>query len=77
LAEKTLTWQQVNEVTWKLTDGRGVNEWAGDRSGSYRRTRAVAWLAGIGKGLWIARYRDQASKPMEAIGGQEVRPRDA
>ena len=39
-----LTFEQINEVTWKVTDGRGSNAWSGDRSGSYRSTRAVAWL---------------------------------
>src|SRR5262245_36984152 len=56
--------EHINEITWKLTDGRGSNASAGDRSGSYRTTRAVAWLMGVGGGRWIVRYRDRASKPM-------------
>jgi hypothetical protein len=59
-------WEQVNEVTWKLTDGTGTNtpasygKWA-----PFRTTKALAWLEGIGKGLWVARYRKTASKPMK------------
>jgi hypothetical protein len=35
---RTPDFQQVNEVTWKLTDGRGSIAWSGDRSGGYRTT---------------------------------------
>src|SRR5262245_25441456 len=61
---RQLTFEQINEVTWKVTDGRGSNAWAGDRSGSYRTTRAVAWLMGVGNERWIVRFRNRASKPM-------------
>ena len=57
-----LSFEQINEVTWKLTDGRGTNAWDGYRGG-YRTTRAVAWLIGVGSGLWVVRYRDKSSKP--------------
>ena len=62
--DRTLTFERVNEVTWKLTDGKGSLAWSGDRSGSYRTTRAVAWLIGIGGGKWVACYRGKASRPM-------------
>ena len=62
---RQLTFEQVNEVTWKLTDGRGSIAWSGDRSGGYRTTRAVAWLMGIGNGLWVVRYRTKASRPLK------------
>src|SRR5262245_46051813 len=61
---RNFTFEPVNEVTWKLTDGRGSIAWSGDRSGGYRTSRAVAWLTGIGGGLWVVRYRNKASKPM-------------
>jgi hypothetical protein len=60
-----LRFEEVNEVTWKLTDGRGSIAWSGDRSGGYRTTRAVAWLMGVGNGQWIVRYRNKASRPMK------------
>jgi len=41
-----------------------TNAWDGYRSG-YRSPRAVAWLMGIGGGLWVVRYRDRSSKPMK------------
>ena len=63
--DRTLTFERVNEVTWKLTDGRGSIAWSGDRGGNYRTTRAIAWLLGIGSGLWVVRYRDKCSKPMK------------
>ena len=63
---RDLRFEQVNEVTFKLTDGKGSlvlachGHWSG-----YQTTRAVAWLMGIGNGRWIVRYRDKASKPMK------------
>ena len=60
----SLAFEQINEVTWKLTDGRGSNAWDGYRGG-YRTTRAVAWLMGVGGGRWVVRYRDKASRPMK------------
>ena len=63
--DRTLTFERVNEVTWKLTDGRGSIAWSGDRGGNHRTARAIAWLLGIGSGLWVVRYRDNCSKPMK------------
>ena len=63
--DRTLTFERVNEVTWKLTDGKGSLAWSGDRSGSYRTSRAVAWLLAVGGGRWVARYRNKSSKPMK------------
>jgi hypothetical protein len=63
---RNLSFEQINEVTIKLTDGRGSlvpashGQWAG-----HHTTRAVAWLMGIGNGRWIVRYRNKASKPMK------------
>jgi hypothetical protein len=39
------TFEPVNEVTWKLTDGVGTNAWRGDRGGSYAPP-------GQSRGLW-------------------------
>ena len=56
----------MNGVTIKITDGGGSNAWTGGRPGmSYRTSRAVGWLMGIGNGRWIARYRNRASRPMK------------
>jgi hypothetical protein len=63
--KKLLTFEQVNDVTWKLTDGEGSNvpachgHWAG-----YRTTKAVAWVIKVAAGYWLARYQDQSSRPM-------------
>jgi hypothetical protein len=63
---RQLSLEQVNEVTWKVSDGRGSlvpsshGQWAG-----HHTTRALAWLMGIGNGRWIVRYRNKASKPMK------------
>jgi hypothetical protein len=57
--------EQVNDVTWKLTDGEGINvptshgQWAG-----YRTTKAVAWVIEVAPGYWLARCQDQSSRPM-------------
>ena len=61
---RELAFEQINEVTWKLTDGVGTNAWRGNRGGSYRTTRALAWLMGVGNGKWIVRHRNKASRPM-------------
>jgi hypothetical protein len=68
-----LRFEEVNEVTCKLTDGKGINAWKGDRSGSYRTTRAVGWLMGIGNGQWVFRYRNRASRPMRLKCGEAIR----
>ena len=63
---KELRFEQVNEVTFKLTDGKGSlvparhGHWSG-----HQTTGAVAWLMGIGNGRWIVRYRNKASRPMK------------
>jgi hypothetical protein len=65
LADK-LTFEQINEVTVKVTDGSGTNAWTGGRSGSnYRTTKALAWLMAVGNGQWVVRYRNKASRPMK------------
>jgi hypothetical protein len=63
---RDLRFEQVNEVTFKLTDGKGslVPTCHGHWSG-YQTNRAVAWLMGVGNGRWIVRYRNKASKPMK------------
>jgi hypothetical protein len=59
---KTLQFEQVNEVTIKVTDGGGIIQWDGSRSGGSRTTRAVAWLIGVGNGRWVVRYRNKHSR---------------
>ena len=51
--DRTLTFERVNEVTRKLTDGKGSLAWSGDRCGSYRTAGAMAWLIGVGGGRWV------------------------
>ena len=69
---RDLSFEQINEVTWKVTDGRGSlvpashGQWAG-----HHTTRAVAWLMGIGNGRWIVRYRNKASKPMKLAAAKK------
>ena len=62
---RDLAFEHTNEVTWKLTDGRGSIAWSGNRGAGYRTTRAVAWLMLIGNGRWIVRHRNTSSKPMK------------
>ena len=65
-SSRHLRFEQVNEVTFKLTDGKGSlvparhGHWSG-----HQTTRAIAWLMGIGNGRWIVRYRNKASRPMK------------
>jgi hypothetical protein len=57
-------WEQVNDVTWKLTAGEEINtphshgQWGG-----YRTSKAVAWVINLAPGAWLARYGDRACKP--------------
>ena len=62
---RSLAFEQINAFTWKLTDGKGSLAWNGDRSGSYRTPRALAWLMAVGASLWVVRYRNASSKPMK------------
>ena len=61
---RDLRFEQVNEVTFKLTDGKGSlvparhGHWTG-----HQTTRAVAWLMGICNARWIVRYRNKATRP--------------
>ena len=54
---------RVNSVTFKLTDGRQVKTWDGNR-GHRHAPRALAWLMAVGIGQWVVRHRNTASKPM-------------
>jgi hypothetical protein len=56
--------EQVNEVTWKLTNGERTDVPASHGQwGGYRTTKAVASVICLLPGKWLARYRDQVSGP--------------
>jgi hypothetical protein len=61
---KSLRFERVNEVTFKVTDGEQTNvpashgQWAG-----YRCTKAIAWVICVAPGRWLARLGDQACGP--------------
>ena len=63
--------EELNEVTWKLTNGEMTNvparigHWAG-----YRTSKAIAWVIDVGteKPAWIARHKNQATNPMRSLG---------
>jgi hypothetical protein len=62
-----LTFEQVNEVTWKLTNGEMTNVPACHGFwGGYRVTKAIAWVIDVGtsKPAWIARCKDQCCGPL-------------
>jgi hypothetical protein len=56
--------EQVNGVTWKLTNGeltevpRSHGQWGG-----YRTTKAIAWVICVHPGQWLARCGDRACGP--------------
>jgi hypothetical protein len=58
-----LRWEEVNAVTFKLTDGESINtpachgHWPG-----YRTTKAIAWAIQVAPGAWQARYADRGCK---------------
>jgi hypothetical protein len=54
--------EQVNEVTWKLTNGEITDTPASHGQwGGYKTTKAVAWVICIVPGKWLARCRDMVS----------------
>jgi hypothetical protein len=56
--------ERVNEVTYKITNGEMTNVPASHGQwGGYRTTKAVAWVMGLGHGLWQARCNDQSCGP--------------
>ena len=57
--------EQVNEVTWKLTNGEITETPASHGQwGSYRTTKATAWVICIAPRKWLARYRDMVCGPL-------------
>lgn len=57
--------EQVNEVTWKLTNGEITNTPASHGQwGGYRTTKAVAWVICVVPSKWLARYGDMLSGPL-------------
>jgi hypothetical protein len=62
-----LAFEQVNSVSWKLTDGTFTQvptshgQWSG-----HRVTKAIAWVIDVGdvKPAWIARFKDQCCGPL-------------
>jgi hypothetical protein len=64
--------EQVNEVTWKLTNGEITETPASHGQwGSYRTTKALAWVICVaprkwcvGPRKWLARYGDMVSGPL-------------
>lgn len=57
--------EQVNEVTWKLTNGEITETPASHGQwGSYRTTKALAWVICVLPGKWLARYSDMVCGPL-------------
>src|SRR5262245_16464192 len=50
----------------RTSDGKRVTQWDGysHNEGGFLRTRALAWAMAVGKGKWVVRYKDRASRPM-------------
>jgi hypothetical protein len=57
--------EQVNEVTWKLTNSEltdipaSYGQWGG-----YRTTKALAWVICLAPGKWLSRNREMVSGPL-------------
>jgi hypothetical protein len=57
--------EQVNEVTWKLTNGEITDTPASHGQwGSYRTTKALAWVICAAPRKWLARYSDMVCGPL-------------
>ena len=58
------SFEKINEVTWKLTNGEMTNVPASHGQwGGYRTSKAIAWVIQV-EGKWLARCKDQTSNPM-------------
>ena len=56
--------ERVNEVTWKLTNGELITVPASHGQwGSYRATKALAWVICLVPGNWLARCGDMVCGP--------------
>src|SRR5262245_49874990 len=63
-----LSFERVNEVTFKFTDGEATNVPASHGQwGGYRTTKAVAWVINIAPCQWLARCRNEASGPSSFV----------
>ena len=72
LQKASLFWIEVNDITWKLTDGEisrtpaSIGQWGG-----YNTERAVAWVIDTGgparKSLWYARRNDRSWGPTTSL----------
>src|SRR5262245_14541297 len=59
-----LSFERVNEVTFKVTNGEATDVPASHGQwGGYRTTKAVAWVINLGPGQWLSRCGDKASGP--------------
>ena len=57
--------EQVNEFTWKLTNGELTNTPASHGQwGGYRSTKALAWVICVVPSKWLARYGDMVCGPL-------------
>jgi hypothetical protein len=65
LSQKTnLRFERVNEVTFKLTDGKDTNVPASHGQwGGYRAMKAIAWVIKIGPDAWLSRCGNEACGP--------------
>ncbi len=72
------TFQQINDVTVKITDGRrslvpaSHGQWPG-----YQTTLALGWLMGVGSGIWVVRIRRPEIASDEVATGENLRSRNA
>jgi hypothetical protein len=57
--------EQVNEATWKLTNGEITDTPASHGQwGGYKTTKALAWVICVVPGKWLARCRNMVSGPV-------------
>ena len=61
---RDLALEQIDAVTWKITDGTKTRTWSGTKSGDYLTTKAVAYIVNSGGSDWIIRIKDTRSRVM-------------
>jgi len=61
---RDLSLEQLDAVTWKVTDGTRTKTWSGTKAGDYLTTKGVAYIVNVGGGDWIIRIKNTRSRVM-------------
>ena len=61
---RDLSLEQLDAVTWKVTDGTKTKTWSGTKAGDYLTAKGVAYIVNVGDGDWTIRIKNTRSRLM-------------